>query len=62
MIQKKFFLKKHRFPSDKELANLINIAIEEIKSKYKQFSLVRRHSPKGILTPIIRQIVEEIRI
>jgi hypothetical protein len=60
LLQKNFFLKKHRLPSDKELANLINVVIEKVKQKYKQFSLVRRNSPHGLLTPLIKNIIDEI--
>jgi hypothetical protein len=62
IIQKKIFLKKHRLPSDKELQYYIGIALEKIKDKYKQYSLVRRHSRQGLLTPLIREIINDIKI
>lgn len=62
LIQKKFFLEKHRYPSDKELVNNINKLLHALKNKYKQLSLVRRHSELGILTPIIQEIIQSFKI
>lgn len=62
LIQKKFFGKNHRMPSDKELSNLINYILEDIKEEYKQFSLVRRHSSNGLLTPLIKPFIEKLHV
>jgi|688.fasta_scaffold14092_12 hypothetical protein len=59
-IQKKFFLKKHRYPSDSELQDLIQKVLVNLKEEYKQLSLVRKHSSNGILTPIVKRFVEKL--
>ena len=62
MIQKKFFGKKHRLPSAGELDTYINRVLSDIKDEYKQFSLIRRHSKNGLLTPLIRVFIDEMVI
>jgi len=62
LIQKKFFGKKHRMPSEKELGTLIDYIMQDIKEQYKQFSLVRRNSESGLLMPLIKPFVDKLHI
>ena len=62
MLQRKYLAAKRKLPSEKQLAFYLNQAVDEIKNRYKQFSLVRRHADDGLLTPLIREIVDQIHI
>lgn len=62
LIQRKFFLKKGEFPDPKKLAFLINLVIEDLIEKYNKLSLVRAHEDNGLLTPLVQESVDKIRI
>lgn len=62
LIQRKFYLKKKEFPSPQKLAFLINLVIEDLIEKYNKLSLVRVHEDNGLLTPLVQESVDKIKI
>ena len=62
LIQKKYFAIKGEFPDEKKLIFYINLIIQKLNDKYRKLTLIRLHSPKGLITPQIAEIVEEIKI
>lgn len=61
LIQKNYFYQKGEFPDDKKLIFYINFVLKKLTDKYKKLSLIRIHSPKGLITPQILQVVKEIK-
>lgn len=60
LIQKKYFLRKHCFPTEGKLANLITIVLDDLLEEYKKFRLIRIKSESGLVTPIIQKSVDKL--
>lgn len=58
LIQKKYFLLKHTFPSETKLKQMVDRIIDGLIEKYRQLRLVRTHSPEGLVTPAIKELVD----
>lgn len=60
LIQKKYFLKKGGFPSEKKLIGYIQEVLDDLKQVHRQLTLVRTHSPHGLITPAVRESVDKL--
>jgi hypothetical protein len=62
LIQKKFLMTKGYLPDEKKLSIYIERVLQKLKEKYRKLRYVRLHSDDGILTPLIREVVDQIKI
>ena len=44
------------YPDEKKLIFYINLIIQKLNDKYRKLTLIRLHSPKGLITPQIAEI------
>ena len=62
LIQRKFFLEKGMLPDEKKLAMYINLVLEILIEKYRKLKYVRIKSESGLVTPAVRQVVDNLKI
>lgn len=62
LIQRRYFMKKGAFPSQKTLENYINFVCRNIKEQYRDYKYVRNKTEDGMITPIISDFVSKLKI
>lgn len=62
LIQRKFFIKKHYYPTSTELSRLVERVIEDLLSEFNQLKLIRIKTNDGFIAPIIKKSVDKLII
>jgi hypothetical protein len=62
LIQKKYLMNKGCLPDERKINMYVERVLQKLKEKYRKLKYVRIHSDDGILTPAIREVVEQIKI
>jgi hypothetical protein len=62
LIQRRYFLNKGHFPDEKKLKMYIEQVLSQLKKENRQLKYVRLKSENGLITPVIKKVVDQIKI